>query len=84
MLSISDMDLPKDSGTQMELLARGLNAVYNQYQTLPYGLHVQQDNTYREGKNRHFLAFAIMAVSLKIFRWSVASFLRVGHSSLTV
>ena len=77
---IAPEDLPKDSVCQIEQLARALNALREEHGALPLGLAVQQDNTYREGKNRHYLAFIILAVSLKMFRWAVASYLRVGHS----
>lgn len=80
--SVSDMDLPKDSGTQLEQLARALNAVCSEHSCLPLGLAIQQDNTYREGKNRHFLAFMILAVGLKMVRWAAANYLRVGHRYL--
>ena len=77
--AISDMDLPKDSETQCEQLARALSAVCNEHGRLPLGLAVQQDNTYREGKNRHFLGFVILLVALKALRWVSANYLRVGH-----
>lgn len=80
-LWVADEDLCKNSTTQMEMLARCLSDVNNEH-GLPFGLCCQQDNTYREGKNRHFLAFCILLIGLKAFRWCVASFLRVGHSSL--
>ncbi|CAK9008227.1 unnamed protein product [Durusdinium trenchii] len=80
LFAIADEDQRKDSGAQIEQLARGLESVSQEYNMLPYGLMVQQDNTYREGKNRHYLAFHVLLVSLKVLRWSVCSYLRVGHS----
>ena len=82
-LWISDEDLCKNSTTQMEMLARCLSDVNTEH-GLPFGLCCQQDNTYREGKNRHFLALCILLVGLKAFRWCTASFLRVGHSHLAL
>jgi hypothetical protein len=47
---------------------------------LPLGLHHQQDNCGREGKNQLMLRFLIMLVALGIFRWCVLAFQRSGHS----
>ena len=82
-LAISDECLPKDSVIQMEQVARVLNAVYLDFNTLPLGFSYHADNTYRESKNRHFLAFIILLVALRVFRWGMASFLRVGHRCLS-
>lgn len=78
-LWVSDEDVCKNSTTQMEMIARSLSAVHNEH-GLPYGFCCQQDNTYREGKNRFFLAFCILTVAIRTFRWCIVSYLRVGHS----
>ena len=44
------------------------------------GLHLQQDNTSREGKNQYIIRFAIMLILLGVFRWVTLGFLRTGHS----
>ncbi|CAK9104005.1 unnamed protein product [Durusdinium trenchii] len=77
-LAISDECLPKDSVIQMEQVARVLNSVYQDFNGLPLGLSYHADNTYRESKNRRFLAFAILLVALRVFRFSMASFLRAA------
>jgi hypothetical protein len=60
--------------------ARTLDFVYERCTGLPLGLHIQQDNTSREGKNQFILRFAAMMVLLKIFRWVTLGFLRMGHT----
>ena len=81
-LYVADEDVCKNSTSQMEMISRALSQVKQQHGSLPFGLCIQQDNTYREGKNRHFLAFCILVVALRCFRWCTTSFLRVGHRSL--
>ena len=78
--SVSDEDLKKDAATQCEIVGRCIDSVLERSQGLPHGLAVQQDNTVREGKNQFFMVFMIMAVALGSFRWSIANFLRKGHS----
>jgi hypothetical protein len=81
-VAVADEDLKKDSSTQQEVLARALNTVYDYCNwKLPFGLHVQQDNTYREGKNQYMLSFLIILVISNVFRWVSAGFLRTAHSS---
>ena len=82
-LAISDECMPKDSVIQIEQVARVLNAIYQDFNTPPLGFSYHADNTYRESNNRHFLAFIILLVALRIFRWGMASFLRVGHRCLS-
>lgn len=76
---VADDDLRKDSTTQQEVLARCLSDIYDTYSTLPMGLHIQQDNTYREGKNRYFISHCILLCALRVFRYAVLSYLRPGH-----
>ena len=81
---VSDEDLRKDSSTQQEVLSRTLSGIYNDFQDLPLGLVVQQDNTYREGKNQYFLNHIILLVATECFRFAVCNYLRVGHSRLVM
>lgn len=77
---VSDPDMKKDSTTQIEMLSRSLDCVFNDFNSLPAGFVLQQDNTYREGKNQYGIAFLILLVVLHIFRWTISNFLRPGHS----
>lgn len=81
---ISDADLKKDSETSIETLSRCLSRLYNNMGKLPVGMVLQQDNTYREGKNRWVLGFLCLLVCLRVFRYTVAGFLRPGHSNLNL
>ena len=81
LISVSDEDMKKDAAAQIEQLSRGLEVVWNEHGKLPEGLCVQSDNTYREGKNRFIIAYYIILVCLGVFRWTMCSYLRVGHSS---
>lgn len=78
--SVSDEDLKKDSNTQCELLSRTLQDVFDRHGTLPLGLHIQQDNTCREGKNQQVLRWCMLLVLAGTFRWISMGFLRTGHS----
>ena len=79
LFALSHEDVCKDSAAQVEQLVRGLDKIHQMHGTLPLGLCCQQDNTYREGKNRFYLAFIIGLIGLKVFRWTVCNYLRVGH-----
>ncbi|CAE7946440.1 unnamed protein product [Symbiodinium sp. KB8] len=76
---VSDEDSKKDGAAQLEMLSRTLNSIAD---NLPMGLCLQQDNTYREGKNRFIMNYLCILVGLGVFRWTVASFLRTGHRLL--
>jgi hypothetical protein len=78
---VADEDLKKDSVTQIEMLTRSLSSALERLGVLPLGFHLQQDNTYREGKNQYSCAFLLLLVVLGIFRWASTGFLRVGHSN---
>jgi len=80
---VADEDLRKDSSTQQEVLSRTLSDVFKQYGQLPQGLVIQQDNTYREGKNRYFISHMILLVAIRVFRFGLCTYLRVGHSHST-
>lgn len=78
--SVSDEDLCKNSEAQMEQLSRALSSVFSDLAFLPPGLCLQQDNTYREGKNRFMANYLTLLVALGSFRRAMANFLRPGHS----
>jgi len=79
--AISDDNLKKDSSTQIECICRAIEESYlKSNRCLPLGLHVQQDNCCREGKNQHMLRFGIMLVVLGVYRWVSFCYLRTGHS----
>ena len=78
--SIADEDLRKDSVSQMEQLMRAMSTFHAERGYLPFGLSVHADNTYRESKNRFFTSLLILLVALRVHRWVILSWLRVGHS----
>ena len=73
-LWVSDEDLRKDSTTQQEVLSRTLTDVYQRFGSLPMGCCLQQDNCYREGKNRHIVSHMVLLVALRCFRFCVCNF----------
>ncbi|CAE7335211.1 unnamed protein product [Symbiodinium sp. CCMP2592] len=77
---VADECLKKNSETQLEMLGRTISEVMDSGMRLPFGLALQQDNTYREGKNQYVIAYLCLLVCLRVFRYTVASFLRPGHS----
>jgi hypothetical protein len=79
-LAVGDEDLRKDSSTQLEVLARGLDKTLERFGTLPLGLHLQQDNCVREGKNTHVANFMMLMVLLGVFKWTQLGYLRKGHT----
>lgn len=79
-LWVSDEDLRKDSTTQQEVLSRTLSDAYQRFGSLPMGCCLQQDNCYREGKNRHIVSHMVLLVALRCFRFCVCNYLRTGHS----
>ena len=79
-LSLSDEDLKKDSVTSIELIARGLSEVVQAFGQLPLQIHLQQDNCYREGKNRYMVAFFLLLQILGVAKYTSLGFCRVGHS----
>ena len=78
--SLSDEDMPKNSVTSIELIARALSDLVAEVGHLPVQVHLQQDNCYREGKNRYMMTFFLLLVTLGICRFSALGFLRSGHS----
>lgn len=78
-LYVADEDLKKDSETQIEIISRTLEMVYVS-KGLPLGMHLQQDNCSREGKNTFLFAFCVSLVVRGVFRFASLGFLRTGHS----
>ena len=55
-LAITDEDLKKDSETQAEVILRTLGDAWEAAGfELPLGIHLQQDNCYRECKNTYII-----------------------------
>jgi hypothetical protein len=79
-MAVSDADAKKDTVSNCEVIARMLDEIYDRYDTLPAGLHLQQDNTSRECKNQKMLKFAVALVSLGVFRWVTLAYLITGHT----
>jgi hypothetical protein len=48
--------------------------------SLPLGVHIQQDNTSREGKNQFLLRWCILLIIFGCVRWCTLGFLRTGHT----
>ena len=80
-LYISDPDLKKDSETSIECLCLSLQSLFSELRSFPLGCVLQQDNTYREGKNQFMAAFMLILVAINVFRFCVLGYLVVGHSS---
>lgn len=78
--AVADEDLLRDSNTQLEALARALSSIHSKYTRLPLGLHLQQDNCVREGKNSFVALFMIALVLIGTFKWTCMCFLRKGHT----
>ncbi len=79
-MAVSDADAKKDTVANCEVIARMLDEIFSRYDSLPLGLHVQQDNTARECKNQKMLKFAVALVCAGIFRWVTLSYLITGHT----
>lgn len=80
---VSGEELPKNSETSIEAMARALSECLNDVQRLPLTLHCQHDSTYREAKNQYFCRFLLLMCALGVFRQCCISFLRTGHSRLS-
>lgn len=79
-LAVADADLPKDTASNVEVIARLLESIYIEHGALPQALHLQQDNTCRECKNQLIVKFAAKLVALKVFRSVTLSYLVTGHT----
>lgn len=80
MISLSDEDQKKDSQTSIELLTRCLSDLYANTGGMALGLHLQQDNCAREGKNRFMINHMLLLVILGVCRFCSMGFLRTSHS----
>lgn len=79
-LHLSDEDLKKNSETSIELVARALSEVVDSFGNVPIQIHLQQDNCYREGKNKFMLQFFLLLSILGAAKYLTLGFLRTGHS----
>lgn len=79
-ITITDEDVKKNSETMIELITLALSDMVTNSNSLPLMFHLQQDNCYREGKNRFMLNFVLLLTILKIFRSTSMGFLRTAHS----
>lgn len=79
-LAVTDEDQKKNSETQMEILCRALSDLESTCKSMPLGLHLQQDNCYREGKNQFIVNFLLLLTVLGVYRWTSLGFLRTAHS----
>ena len=77
-LTCAEPEVPKDSNQNMECLARGLNDFYRRAGSLPLNLHVQADNTCREGKNQYLALWAAILVSRRIWKSVSLEFMTKG------
>lgn len=80
LITISDEDCKKDSVTSMELVCRGLSELVDCFGQAPLTIHLQQDNTYREGKNTFMLNLMLLLQILGAARFTSLGYLRVAHS----
>ena len=80
LINISDEDLKKDSVTSIELFCRSLCELVDTFGRFSLSIHLQQDNTYREGKNTYMVTFLLLLQILGIARFTSLGFLRVAHS----
>ena len=79
-LFLSDENLKKNSETSIEVLCLSLEHLFRQCSSLPLTLHLQQDNCFREGKNKYVAQFMLMLQILGVFRFTGMGFLRTAHS----
>ena len=79
-MSVGDADMPVDTNNNVEQISRVLEAIYTKYGALPPGLHLQQDNTSRECRNKWIIMWAAMLVALGVFRWVTLAYHQVGHT----
>ena len=79
-LFLSDENMKKNSETSIEHLCLSLEHLFSQCSSLPLTLHLQQDNCYREGKNKFVVRFLLLLQILGVFRFTAMGFLRTSHS----
>ena len=80
MLALSDEDQKKDSQASMELFVRCLSDLFSNTGGMALGIHLQQDNCYREGKNRFMVNLMLSLVILGVCRYASLGYLRTSHS----
>ena len=79
-IAIGDEDLKKNSETSIELITLALCNLVEHTGKLPLSFHLQQDNCYREGKNRFVVNYMLLLTILGVFRTTSMGFLRTAHS----
>ncbi|CAK9081769.1 unnamed protein product [Durusdinium trenchii] len=79
-IHLSCEDMKKDSVTSIEVLCKSLCGILDGCGSMPLGIYLQHDNTYREAKNRYMLNFLLMLQLLGAARVVAMGFLRVSHS----
>lgn len=79
-LYLSDEDVKKNSETSLETSALSLQHLFEQSASIPLTVHLQQDNCYREGKNRFVMSFLLLLHILGVCRFPSMGFLRTCHS----
>jgi hypothetical protein len=79
-MGLSLPDVPKDSWSSVETLARMFDAILAQHNTLPHHLHLQQDNCARDCKNQKVMKWICFLLIKGVFRTANLSFLRKGHT----
>ena len=62
-IHLSCEDMKKDSVTSIEVLCKSLCGILDGCGSMPLGIYLQHDNTYREAKNRYMLNFFIDAAA---------------------
>ena len=79
-IHLSCEDMKKNSVTSIEVLCKSLCDILSGCGSMPLGIYLQHDNTYREAKNKYMLNFLLMLQLLGVARVVTMGFLRVSHS----
>jgi hypothetical protein len=81
---ISDADLKKDPNTEIDLLTRAVEHVYDECKRhgrrTPKHLNIRGDNTSRELKNQYALSWGVWLIALGNFTSITFNFQVRGHS----
>ncbi len=83
-LAVSDQDVKKDTVTNIEVISRMLQQIFDAHKGLPLGLHLQQDNCSRECKNQNMIKWAIKLVGSGVFKWITLNYLVKGHTHIDI
>ena len=78
--AVADADQPKDTTTNVEVIARMSEKIYCTHGALPSTLVLIQDNTCRECKNQKILKVCAKWVTLRIYRHIYLNYPEKGHS----